>query len=75
MIKSVRVPGNHERGTASRATTHANNGLTLLCCRCRSNLNEFEMFELRGWVACEGCLPDCYRDRPNELEPEFRIRG
>jgi len=32
------------------------------------------MFEFRDWVACEGCVRDYYRDRPNEVESELRIR-
>ena len=49
-------------------------GLTLLCCYCRTELSEAQMFEFRDWVACESCIRDYYRDRPNELESELRTR-
>ena len=48
--------------------------LVLLCCYCRTELNESQMFEFRGWVACERCVRDYYRDRPNEVESGLQTR-
>lgn len=48
--------------------------LRLLCCYCRTELDEFQMFEFRGWVACERCVRDYYRDRPLEVESELQNR-
>lgn len=49
-------------------------GLGLLCCYCRVEVNEPQIFEFRGTVACEGCIRDYYRDRPTEVESQLQIR-
>ena len=49
-------------------------GLTWLCCECKTKIEESEMFEFSGTVACEKCVRNYYRDRPAEIEIELQIR-
>ena len=49
-------------------------GVGLLCCYCRVEVNEPQIFEFRGGVACEGCIRDYYRDRPHEVDSQLQIR-
>ena len=49
--------------------------LTLLCGYCRKELTEPEMYAFRGWVACEQCIRDYYRSRPEqEVQSQLRVR-
>jgi len=48
--------------------------LTLLCCECNAEIDESEMFEFGGTVACEKCVRKYYRDRPAEVELELGTR-
>jgi hypothetical protein len=48
--------------------------LTLPCRVCSTELEESEMFEYGGTVACERCVRDYYRDRPDELRFELESR-
>jgi len=50
--------------------------LTLICCECRAELKESEVFEFHGpWsFACEKCVRKYYKDRPSEIEFELRSR-
>ena len=49
-------------------------GLLFLCCYCRSELSETQIFEFRGTVGCERCIRDYYRDRPDQLESQLQLR-
>jgi hypothetical protein len=73
MDNSVRI-GSPSPATAGAVSTLASKSLRLLCCYCREELEEFQMFEFRGWVACERCVRDYYRDRPAEIEVELQNR-
>jgi len=48
--------------------------LTLLCCECNAEIDESEMCEFAGTVACEKCVRKYYRDRPAEIELELETR-
>jgi hypothetical protein len=48
--------------------------LTLHCCECGTAIDESEMFEFGGTVACEKCVRDYYRKRPGEVELELQTR-
>lgn len=47
--------------------------LSFLCHYCRTELDESQIFELRGQVCCEKCTRDYDRDRPTE-EVESRLQ-
>jgi hypothetical protein len=50
-------------------------GLFFLCCYCRNELNESQIFDFRGAVGCENCVRSYYRDRPaDEVDSQLRIR-
>ncbi len=49
--------------------------LILRCAYCSKELTEPEMYAFRGWVGCEHCVRDYYRDRPaQDMESELRTR-
>ena len=49
--------------------------LTLLCCECNAEIDESEMFEFGGTVACETCVRKYYRGRPaEEVQVELQTR-
>jgi hypothetical protein len=48
--------------------------VTLLCGECNAEIDESEMFEFGGTVACETCVRKYYRDRPAEVELELQTR-
>jgi|SRR5208283_5666358 len=49
--------------------------LILHCTYCSKELTEPEMYSFRGWVGCEQCIRDYYRDRPaQELEFQLQTR-
>jgi hypothetical protein len=41
-------------------------GLLLYCLHCKKEITEPEMYFFEGWVACEQCVRDWYRDKPAE---------
>jgi len=47
--------------------------LILHCAYCSKELTEPEMYAFRGWVGCEQCIRDYYRDRPAQ-EMEFQLQ-
>jgi len=50
-------------------------GLTFVCCYCRNELNESQIFEFRFALGCEDCVRAYYRDRSaQELEAQLRTR-
>jgi hypothetical protein len=50
-------------------------GLFFLCCYCRTELNEDQIFDFRGAVGCENCIKDYYRNRTaEEVESQLRTR-
>jgi hypothetical protein len=49
--------------------------LVLHCVYCSKELTEPEMYVFRGWVGCERCVRDYYRDRPaQEIESQLQKR-
>jgi hypothetical protein len=61
-------------GSTSHSTIVGTIDLILRCGYCRDELTQSQMFEFRGWVACEKCIRDYYRDHPNEVESELQTR-
>ena len=50
-------------------------GLFFLCCYCRTELNEEQIFDFRGTVGCENCIRDYYRNSAaEEVESQLRKR-
>jgi hypothetical protein len=47
--------------------------LILPCTYCSKKLTEPEMYAFRGWVGCEQCVRDYYRDK-SEQEMQFQLR-
>ena len=47
--------------------------LILQCAYCSKELTEPEMYAFRGWVGCEQCVRDYYRDRPAQ-QMEFQLQ-
>ena len=45
----------------------------LRCIYCTKELTESEMYAFRGWVGCEQCIRDYYRDR-TAPEMEFQLK-
>jgi hypothetical protein len=51
------------------------NKLTLLCCRCGTELEKTTVFEFNGTVACEGCVRNHYQNWPDGIiDIELRTR-
>jgi uncharacterized protein YukJ len=49
--------------------------LILRCAYCSKELTEPEMYAFRGWVGCEQCVRDYYRERPpQEIESQLHMR-
>jgi hypothetical protein len=49
--------------------------LVLRCAYCSKELTEPEMYAFRGWVGCEQCVRDYYRERsPQEIESQLHMR-
>ena len=49
-------------------------GLFFLCCYCKTELNESQLFKFREGVGCEQCVRDYYRDRSTEIEYQLKAR-
>jgi len=50
-------------------------GLFFLCCYCRTELDETQIFAFRGTVGCQSCVKDYYRhSSAEELESQLRTR-
>jgi hypothetical protein len=49
--------------------------LSFICCYCRNELKESQIFEFRSALACEDCLKSYYRgSSAKELESQMRTR-
>lgn len=48
--------------------------LPLLCVDCKAKISVSTAFEFGGSVACEKCVRDYYRNRPDEVELELQLR-
>ena len=51
-----------------------NRNLVFICCYCKAELNETQIFKFRETVGCESCVRDYSRDRPSELEFQLHMR-
>jgi len=50
-------------------------GLYFLCCYCRTELNEEQIFDFRTAVGCENCVRDYYRNSTvEEVESQLHTR-
>lgn len=48
--------------------------LALLCCECGADIHVSTAFAFHGSAACEKCVREYYRDRPDEIESELQFR-
>jgi hypothetical protein len=49
--------------------------LSFICCYCRNELNESQIFEFRTALGCEDCVRAYYRSSsPKELESQLHTR-
>jgi hypothetical protein len=50
-------------------------GLFFLCCYCRTELNEDQIFVFRASVGCENCVRDYYRtSTPEQIASQLTTR-
>ncbi len=58
-----------------RVTTLRSKPVILRCAYCSKELTEPEMYAFRGWVGCEQCVRDYYRNKPGQdMESELQTR-
>ncbi len=48
--------------------------MTLLCCECGTEIDESAALGFAGSFACEKCVREYYRNRPDELAFELESR-
>jgi hypothetical protein len=48
--------------------------LVLFCIHCKKEVTEPEMYFFEGWVACEQCVRDWYREKPAQVEIQLQER-
>jgi hypothetical protein len=48
--------------------------IVLFCIHCKKEITEPEQYFFEGWVACEQCIRDWYREKPAQVEFQLQKR-